>query len=99
MNQSANLIRIHRPDRNRLVDWQASLENMDWHVWNRPQSVAAAFAKAIWQDLPAPEAVEAVEILCRQLDPAVEKEALWDVWFEIVRQLNGQEDYCEMEAA
>ncbi|NDJ14631.1 MAG: hypothetical protein EBY17_26115 [Acidobacteriia bacterium] len=98
-NQSMNLIRIHHPHQNRFAEWQACVADLDWHVWNRSQSVAAAFAKAVWHDLAAPQAVEAVADLCLQHDPAFNGEMLWDVWFEIVRQLNGREDYCEMEAA
>jgi hypothetical protein len=94
-----NLIRIHQPGQDRFSEWQACVAELDWHIHCRRQSAVAAFAKAVWLELSAPTVVEAVEGLCRPFDPSLNQEALWDVWFEIVRQLNGHEDCNEQEAA
>jgi hypothetical protein len=94
-----NLIRIHQPGQDRFSEWQACVAELDWHIHCRRQSAVAAFAKAVWLELSAPTVVEAVAGLCKQCDPALNVEDLWDVWFALVRQLNGCEDSNEEEAA
>ena len=98
-NTKMNLIHLHHPTPSRLDEWQTVLESLDWHQWNRPRSVSAAFAKAIWLDISAPQAVETVETLCRQFDPELEPQRLWDVWFETLRLLNNYNDEIELTAA
>jgi hypothetical protein len=57
------------------------------------------FAEAIWLNVPALDAVEAMKGKLDEIQVEIEMETLWKIWFEAVRAVNGIEAESDLDAA
>jgi len=82
-----------------LRTWWESVAKLKWQKFTLRNSAAAAFAKALWLDLPAQDVVAAIEAHCRPHDPTLNAAVLWKIWSATESQLNGTTENQELEAA
>jgi hypothetical protein len=95
---SSNIIPMPQfPDPEEL--WVRCLRHLDWRPRNIRAAINASFTRAIYLDIAPCLAVEEIERVCAKHHHPVSSDELWNHWFSCVRELNGQPDEPDLDAA
>jgi len=93
-----NTITQQKPNSGPWDGFISGIQEIDWNRRNFTREARAAFAKAIWHDIPGEVAVEAIHKTLVQTNVPVNSQVLWNLWFSTREELTTHTCRNESEA-